>query len=56
MAIGHLPQQAVGPGKFEDGAAGRGGVEEIGHRATEVVEAIAAFGPSVMAFQQSISP
>ncbi len=29
-AIGHHPQQSVGPGEFEGGAAGQDGVQEIG--------------------------
>lgn len=45
QAIDHLPQQAVGPGEFEDGTAGRAGAQEIAHRASVVVEAFPVHFP-----------
>lgn len=39
QAVGHLAKQSVRPCEFEDGAAGRDGVQEIGDRTQGVVDA-----------------
>lgn len=36
-----MPQQSIGAGEFEDGAAGCDGVQKVGHYVEGVVEAFA---------------
>ena len=45
--VKNLPQQPVGPGEFQDGAAGRNGVQEVGDGIQGVTEACAVPRPQI---------